>query len=90
MAEARDHILMRSCFFDWLSTFRSHADLSKRVEYVDDIRRVRFAFRTWQQAIEGKRRHELREGVKRRFLLIRTSVETRIKRVALKVRLVAV
>ena len=64
---------------------RGNVDLAKRVEYVDDIRRVRFAFRMWQNRIENKKRREMREGVRRRFSLIRKSVDTRVLRGAFQV-----
>lgn len=82
---ARDHIILRSHFSLWLAARRRHADLATRVEYVDDVRRLRSAFRTWQRSIGEKKRRELRAGVKRRLSLIQSSIDVRIKKEAWKV-----
>lgn len=81
----RDQITIRTMLLRWLDKTQSQMDLARRVEYVDDIRRLRFAFRTWQQAIEEKRKREVREGIRRRYSLIKHVVDVRIQRQAFRV-----
>ncbi|KAF8326021.1 uncharacterized protein EI90DRAFT_3018764 [Cantharellus anzutake] len=84
VSNARDHILLKSCFHEWLDTQRRRADLEGRVSRINDIRILRVAVRSWHEALEEKKRREFREGVRRRFILIRNSVDSRIKREVLK------
>lgn len=54
--------------------------------HVDAVRRLRSAFRKWMQSIEEKRKREIREGIRRRYSLVKHAIDGRILRQFFKVR----
>lgn len=69
---------MRHSLHLWRDLTARHRSLQKRVEDVDNIRHMRYAFRHWQQAIEVKRKREAREGVRRRYSALMQTINKRI------------
>ena len=82
---SKNIFLLRTYMGKWRVAVTRRQNLEQRVMHVDTVRRLRYAFRKWMESIEEKRRREIREGIRRRYSLIKHAVDDRILRQAFKV-----
>ncbi|KAF8321619.1 hypothetical protein DL93DRAFT_2152216 [Clavulina sp. PMI_390] len=83
-ARAQNKDLARCCLLHWVDVRNRIESFQRRVQYVDEIRRLRAAFGHWKRAVVLKAKRDRREGIERRYRQMQSLAEHHFMRTVLK------